>query len=108
MSDEIPVGWFEELERRGLASYRRLGEAAGVSHETARRVVLGYRTTNGTLTKIADAMGVPVSTVQSLRDVQVPDRSREWEPPRTSALLSQEEREALSRLIALMTAGRSE
>jgi len=96
------------LERRGLVSYRRLGDAAGISHETARRVILGYRTTALTISKIADAMGVQIERIHELRNEDTPEPPRAWTPPESASRLTHEEREALSRLISLMTLGRRE
>jgi len=103
VSDDIPGHWMPDLERRGLTSYRKLGAAAGVSHETARRVIHGRQAKDDTIQAIATAIGVTPTRIYELRGQVEPDRSRDWQPPASAALLTAEEREALSRLITLMT-----
>lgn len=106
MSDEIPPSWHAPMERKGITvSYRGLGERAGISHETARRVVTGRSISPATAAKVADALGVDREVVYELRG-QTPARAAVWEPPATSSLLTPEEREALNRLVHLLTAGR--
>lgn len=108
MSDELPAAWRVHTDRKGISSYRRLGVAAGIAHETARRVVRGASVKPVSVQAVADALGVDVEEVYALRDETTPDFSQEWKPPASSRSLTHEEREALSRLIALMTAGRDE
>lgn len=108
MSDEIdiPAEWRVLLERKGIKpSYRDLGARAGISHEAARRVVRGWSVREATVRKVASALGVDPEAVRELRGEPT---HNPWEPPRASSLLSHDEREALSRLISLMTAGRTE
>jgi lambda repressor-like predicted transcriptional regulator len=81
MADDIPQPWRSALESRGLASYRRLGDRAGISHETARRLILGMRTSRSTVRAVADAMGVDVEEIHRLRGEPAPDTSSEWTPP---------------------------
>lgn len=106
MSDELPTAWRVHTDRKGISSYRRLGTAASISHETARRVVRGSKVRRDSVQAVADALGLDVEEVYALRNEVAPDFSQDWTPPASSASLTHEEREALSRLIALMTAGR--
>lgn len=105
MSDDIPEAWAALLTRKGIkASYRGLSERADVSHETARHLIRGRSVKASTVQKVADALGVDREVIHELRgDAVVPNV---WEPPRASSLLSDAERDALSRLISVMTAGR--
>ena len=105
MSDDIPAEWRAHLERKGLASYRRLGDAAQISHEAARRVVTGQGVRASTVAAVARAMGVDVEVIHELRQ-ESPTRAQVWEPPASASLLTQDERDALNRLVNLMTAGR--
>lgn len=108
MSDELPAAWRRHTERKGISSYRRLGAAANIAHETARRVVRGASVKDDSIRRVADALGIDVEEVYALRNESAPDFSREWTPPASSAALTHEEREALARIISLMTAGRTE
>lgn len=106
MNEDIPVRWQALMERAAVpASYRGLGERAGVSHEAARRVVRGWRVRRQTLEAVAEALRVDV---ELLRDLRAEPESDPWYPPESSSLLTHEEREALSRLITLLTRGRED
>lgn len=106
MTEDIPERWRPLMERKGIkVSYRGLSERADVSHEAVRRVVRGWSVKPDTIQKVADALGVDREVVNELRGEQpAPDA---WAPPQSSSLLSHEERDALSRLISLMVAGRT-
>lgn len=106
MSDPIPAHWLPDLARRGLTSYRLLGEAANVSHETVRRVMQGRNAKPETIQALADAIGVSATRVRELASTPTPDPSRTWSPPEGSEALTAEEREAISRLISLLVRGR--
>ena len=107
MSDDIPQAWHLHLERKAIqVSYRGLGAKAGISHEAARRVVRGWPVKDSTIRKVADSLGVDPEVVRDLRS-DAP-RLEAWEPPPASSLLSHDEREALSRLITLMTLTRKD
>jgi lambda repressor-like predicted transcriptional regulator len=106
-STDIPQAWAVLMERRGIApSYRALAAKTGLSHEAARRVVRGWSVKRSSAQAVADALGVDIEEVFRLRGEVAP--LEPWEPPATSALLTHEERETLSRLVALLTAGRKE
>lgn len=103
MSNDIPRSWHKHFERKGIpVSYRGLAARAGVSHEAVRRVICGWSVKHSTLRQVADALGVDIEVVQELRGDDA-GKGTPWEPPASSSLLSHEEREALSRLISLMT-----
>ena len=107
MSDDIPQAWHLHLERKAIpVSYRGLGLAAGISHEAARRVVRGWAVKDSTLRKVADTLGVDPEVVRDLRSD--PPQLDAWEPPASSSRLSHDEREALSRLITLITQDRKD
>lgn len=107
MSDDIPQAWHLHFERKGIpVSYRGLGAKAGISHEAARRVVRGWSVRDSSVRKVADALGVDREVVRALR-LDSPDLDV-WDPPASASLLSHDEREALSRLITLITQDRKE
>ena len=107
MSDDIPEAWATLLTQKGIkVSYRGLSERSHVSHETLRHLVRGRKVLPSTVQKVADALGVDREVIHQLQGAgAVPDA---WEPPRASSLLSDAEREALARLISVMTAGRED
>lgn len=106
MSNDIPRSWHPYLERKGIpVSYRGLSAKAGLSHEAARRVIRGWSVRQASITLVADALGIDPEVVRELRG-EAPSQVEPWEPPAVSSLLSHDEREALSRLISLMTAQR--
>lgn len=108
MSNDIPRSWHPYFERRGIpVSYRGLAARSGMSHEAVRRVIRGWSVKPASLRQIAEALGVDVEVVQELRG-DAPDLTTPWEPPVASSFLSHDEREALSRLISLMTMNRAE
>lgn len=109
VSNDIPQSWHPLLERKGIAaSYRGLAARTdGLSHEAVRRVVRGWPVKPATIVRVADALGVDPEEVLRLRGEEpvLPDV---WEPPAVSQLLTQDERDALSRLVHLMVRDRVE
>jgi lambda repressor-like predicted transcriptional regulator len=104
---DMPARWATLLARRGITpSYRGLAAHAGISHEAVRRVIRGWSANRSSVQAVADALGVDIEEIYHLRDEEPP--APPWEPPASSALLTHEERETLSRLIALMVAGRGQ
>lgn len=99
--------WERLLAAKALGSYRRLGDAARISHETARRVVTGRAADVHSIEAVAAALGVDVEEVYTLRGEAPPPVSM-WEPPPAARLLTADEREVLSRLIGVITTGRDE
>lgn len=109
MSDEIPDPWRTAAERKGVrTSYRGFAAAADVSHETARKVILGRRTSSASIRKVADALGVDVELVHEWRGEAAPDYGREFVPDQAAWLLTTEEREAVNSIIRLLTRDRSD
>ena len=105
MSDEMPERWRVLLERRGIrVSYRALSERTNVSHEAVRRVVRGWSVKRDSIQAVADALGVDPEVIYELRGETA--EVDPWDPPAAASLLSHEERDALSRIITLMVAGR--
>ncbi len=109
MSDkrETPAEWQKLMDRKGLSSARRLGTAAGVHYSTINRIMHGDGPVPKakTLDKIADALDVDPQVVYALVDSSFQE-TKPWSPPEASRTLTGDEREALDRLIRLMTAGR--
>lgn len=93
------------MESKGLGSYRRLADRSGISHEAVRRVVLAQPASPVSIRAVADALSVDVELVRQMRG-EVEFDPREWEPPESSRMLTDDERAALSRLIGVMTSGR--
>lgn len=109
VSDDIPEPWKTAIERKGISpTYRPLAAAAGLSHETVRKVVQGRRTSNTSIRKVADLLGVPVETIHGWRGEAAPDYGREFVPDQSASLLTTEEREAVNNLIRLLVRSRDE
>lgn len=106
MSERIPEPWLTAAERKGVGTYRPLAAAAKLSHETARKVVLGLKTSDDSIRKVADALGIDVEQAYAWRDEQAPDYSRDFIPDERAPYLTHEEREAINKLIRLLTEGR--
>lgn len=109
MSEDIPDPWRSASERKGISpTYRPLAAAAGLSHETVRKVVQGRATSKRSMQKIADALGVTLEDIHAWRGEAPPDYGRDFEPDPVASLLTTEEREAVNGLIRLLTRSRSE
>lgn len=106
MSNRRTPAWDRLMEGKGLGSYRRLADRAGISHEAARRVVLGQSSTRESIRSVAAALGVDEELVREMRG-EAPFDPRAWDPPESARWLTDEERQALSRLIGLMTSERA-
>lgn len=103
MNGELPEPWASELGPKGIHSYRALGRAADVGHETARRLVLGGRTSVGTVNQVADTLfGGDRDKVWSLHGVNVNDHG-DWSLPAEASLLTEKQREAIRAVIQAMT-----
>lgn len=107
MSNRRSPAWERLMEGKGLGSYRRVADRAGISHETVRRVILGLPSDDASIQSVADALGVDIELVHEMRG-DAPADPRQWDPPESSRLLTDDERAALSRLIGVMTTGRDE
>lgn len=100
---EIPTEWRVLMDRKGLSSVRQLAMRAGVSHVTVNRLVFGdpFFATEETIQSVADALGVPYSTVYQLAGRRVKD-AEPWSPPAEAARLTLEQRKVLDQLIRTM------
>src|SRR5690625_5124500 len=109
MSDDIPDPWRSAAERKGISpTYRPLAARAKVSHETVRRLVQGRPTSERTIRKVADALGVDVEKIHEWRGEAPPDYGNAFEPDPSASLLTTEERAVINSLIRLLTASRDE
>ena len=109
MSDYIPDPWRSAAERRGISpTYRPLATRAKVSHETVRRLIQGRPTTEATVAKVAEALGVDVEKIHEWRGEAPPDYGNAFEPDPSASLLTTEERAVINSLIRLLTEHRRE
>ena len=109
MSDYIPDPWRSAAERRGISpTYRPLASRAKVSHETVRRLIQGRPTTEATVAKVAEALGVDVEKIHEWRGEAPPDYGNAFEPDPSASLLTTEERAVINSLIRLLTEHRRE
>lgn len=100
---ELPEPWDTAAEKAGVRqTYRGIGEAAGLSHVTVRRLIAQGRTSPATIGKVAEALGVDESTVYQWAGVPVSDWGP-WIPPREAHKLNPRAREALDELIRAIT-----
>ena len=106
MSNRRTPAWERLMESKGLGSYRRLADRSGISHEAVRRVVLAQPASDTSIRAVAAALSVDVELVRKMRGEAEFD-PREWEPPESSRMLTDDERAALSRLIGVITTGRN-
>lgn len=102
---EMPEPWRTAAERAGVRqTYRGIGEAAGLSHVTVRRLIAQGRTTPATISAVADALRVSEATVTAWADVETSEWGP-WVPPRESHRLNPRARQALEELIRAVTEG---
>src|SRR5690625_2592512 len=107
MRDDIPDPWRPAAERRGIPpTYRPLAARAKVSHETVRRLIQGRTTSETTVRKVADALGVDVEKIHEWRGEAPPDYGAKFDPDPSSVLLTTDERAVINSLIRLLTDGR--
>lgn len=102
MSNELPDPWGAELGERGIHSYRDLAGATGVSAETARRLVVGGRTSVGTVNQVADKLfGGDRNKVWRMHGAAVTDHG-DWQLPPEASLLDDRQREAIRAVVLAM------
>lgn len=100
---ELPEPWRTAAEQAGVRqTYRGIGEAAGLSHVTVRRLIAQGRTSPATIGAVAVALGVEESAVYQWAGVPVSDWGP-WIPPREAHKLNPRAREALDELIRAIT-----
>lgn len=115
VTSEVPEPWASAMLRAGFLDGRRsddapsisaLARAAGPTVETVRRMVHGIGEPQpGNVQAVARALGVPAERVAGwVYDAQ--HRLHDYEPPGEAALLDDDEREAVNRIIRLMVRGR--
>ena len=83
---ELPEPWSTAAERAGVRqTYRGIGDAAGLSHVTVKRLIAEGRTSQTTITKVAEALRVDQAKVYQWASVEVSERGP-WvrRPKRTS------------------------
>lgn len=96
---EIPEPWATYMQRKGLTSVRRLAEVAGVSAPAVSRLLHGEgRQEDDTIVRIADALGLDLSTVYELAGTPQPEAAR-YIPPAESHRLTNRQRKAIDELI---------
>ena len=109
VNESIPEPWLTACERKGIRpSLRPLAAAAGVAHETVRKIVQGRNSSRQSMQKVADALGVDIETIYEWRSESPPDFGRDFAADPTAALLTTDEREAINYLIRRITAGRED
>jgi hypothetical protein len=102
VTNELPEPWASALSPKGIHSYRDMGMAAGVAHETARRLVTGGATSAATVNKVADKLfGGDRTRVWVLYGAPLDDFGP-WELPPEASLLNEEQREAVLGVIRAM------
>lgn len=102
MNNELPEPWATELAPKGIHSYRDLGAAAGIAHETARRLCTSGRTSAATVNKVAAALfGGDSTKVWALYGAPLRDHGP-WELPEEARLLDEEQRAAVLAVVMAM------
>lgn len=99
----MPEPWKSVAERAGLTSYRKIAEAAGVSHGTVQRAFTGHRQSvhPDTVKGLARALRVTESWVADALDMDT-DTVTPYTPPREAAYLGQRQRRAVDEMIRLL------
>lgn len=102
MKTELPEPWATALAPKGIHSYRDFGTAAGIAHETARRLCTGGSTSAATVNKVAEALFAGDSTqVWALYGEPLEDFGP-WVLPPEARLLTKEQREAVTAVVMAM------
>lgn len=105
MRREVPPAWRELLESKGKRpSLHGFAEDARFSTETARRLIRGAPVRRETIREAARVLRVDEDVIYELRGELAP--ATPWEPPASADLLTEDERDALARLINAVTKGR--
>lgn len=104
---ELPEPWNTAAEKAGVRqTYRGIGESAGISHVTVRRLVTEGRTSPATVSKVARALRVDEETIYRWAEVDLSEWGP-WIPPREAHQLNPRARAALDELIRAVTQGGS-
>lgn len=100
---ELTEPWNAAAERVGVRqTYRGIGEAAGVSHVTVRRLIVEGRTSPQTVGRVAQALRVDEATIYRWAGVPLSDWGP-WTPPAEAHRLNPRARAALDELIRAVT-----
>lgn len=102
MTTELPEPWASALGPKGIHSYRDLGAAAGIAHETARRLCTAGRTSSKTVNRVAAALfGGDSTRVWAMYGSAVQDYGP-WELPPEASLLRPDQRSAVLAVVKAM------
>lgn len=104
---ELPEPWNTAAERAGVRqTYRGIGDEAGLSHVTVRRLIAEGRTSPTTVEKVARALSVDVVKVYDWAEIELSEWGP-WTPPKEAHKLNPRARAALEELIRAVTQGGS-
>lgn len=97
---EIPAHWKDLMDRRGIASVRKLAERAGLSHTPVVGIVYGdaVNPTEETLAKLARALDIPLADIYWMVGRPVP-HVEHWTPPAEANRMTLRQRAAIEELI---------
>ena len=100
---ELPEPWSTAAEKVGARqTYRGIGDAAGLSHVTVRRLIAEGRTSPTTISKVASALRIDEATVYEWAGIELSDWGV-WNPPAEAHRLNPRARAALEELIRAVT-----
>ena len=100
---ELPEPWGTAAEKVGVRqTYRGIGDAAGLSHVTVRRLIAEGRTSPTTISKVASALRLDEVTVYEWAGIELSDWGV-WNPPAEAHRLNPRARAALEELIRAVT-----
>ncbi|MBM9432373.1 helix-turn-helix domain-containing protein [Flaviflexus equikiangi] len=100
---EMPEPWRSAANKVGLNSYRKIAEAAGVSHGTIQRAFAGHRRSvhPDTIAGLARALRVTEAWVSEQLGMGQ-QTIQPYSPPAEANMLTQRERAAVDELIRLL------
>ena len=102
MSTELPEPWASALGPKGIHSYRDFGKAAGIAHETARRLCNAGSTSSKTVNAVAETLfGGDSTKVWAMYGAAVQDYGP-WELPPEASLLRPDQRSAVLAIVKAM------
>lgn len=102
---ELPKPWEQAAERAGVrTTYRGIGDAAGISHVTVKRLITEGRTSTATVRKVAEALGVTSAAIHEWANLPTSEWGP-WDPPKQAHQLNPRARAALEELILAITEG---
>lgn len=100
---ELPEPWSTAAEKVSVRqTYRGIGDAAGLSHVTVRRLIAEGRTSPTTISKVASALRLDEATVYEWAGIELSDWGV-WTPPAEAHRLNPRARAALEELIRAVT-----